>query len=148
MKEEIFRTQDMERINTIPPKKPYAKIFGWTLSAVIIGLIVYGFITNTQTGMRQLSSWILWNGGLSALFVALSFAHPLSILTAFVAAPITSLNPMLACGWFAGLVQASVRKPARAGCAQRADGYLQLQGLLQKPLPQGVGRGDPRQYRQ
>ena len=35
----------------------------------------------------------------------------LSILTAFIAAPITSLNPLLAAGWFAGLVEASVRKP-------------------------------------
>ena len=112
VKEEIFKEQDLKRITTVPTRKPYAKIFGWTLSAVIIGLIVYGFITNTQTGLRQLSSWVIWNGGLAALFVALSFAHPLSILTALVAAPITSLNPMLACGWFAGLVQATVRKPA------------------------------------
>jgi len=112
VKEEIFRTQDLKRITTVPAKKPYAKIFGWILSAAIISLIVYGFTTNTQTGLRQLSSWVLWNGGLSALFVSLAFAHPLSILTALVAAPITSLNPMLACGWFAGLVQATVKKPA------------------------------------
>ncbi len=112
VKEEIFRTQDLKRITTVPPKKPYAKIFGWILSAAIIGLIVYGFTTNTQTGLRQLSSWVLWNGGLAALFVSLAFAHPLSILTALIAAPITSLNPMLACGWFAGLVQATVKKPA------------------------------------
>ncbi len=112
VREEIFRPQDLKSLNFVPPKKPYGKIFGWILSAVIIGLIVYGFITNTQTGVRQLSSWVLWNGGLAALFVALSFAHPLSILTALVAAPITSLNPLLACGWFAGLVEATVRKPA------------------------------------
>ena len=40
-----------------------------------------------------------------------TFGHPLSILTAFAAAPITSLNPLLACGWFAGLVEATVKKP-------------------------------------
>ena len=130
VKEEIFKTQDLAAITTVPVKKPYAKIFGWFLSAAIIGLIVYGFTTNTQTGIRQLLSWIVWNGGLAALFVSLVFAHPLSILTALVAAPITSLNPMLACGWFAGLVQATVRKPRRAGRAQRADRYLQPEGLL------------------
>ena len=37
--------------------------------------------------------------------------HPLSILTALVAAPFTSMNPFLACGWLAGLVEASIRKP-------------------------------------
>ena len=111
VKEEIFKEQDLEKITEIPPKKPYGKIFGWTLSAAIVGLIVYGFFVNTQTGLRQLSSWVLWNGGLAALFVSLALPHPLSILTALVAAPITSLNPMLACGWFAGLTQATVRKP-------------------------------------
>jgi pheromone shutdown protein TraB len=35
----------------------------------------------------------------------------LTILTAFLAAPITSLNPVLASGWFAGLTQAYVRRP-------------------------------------
>ncbi|MFP4460791.1 MAG: TraB family protein, partial [Thermotogota bacterium] len=45
-------------------------------------------------------------GALAAL------AHPLSILTAFAIAPITSLNPLLAAGWFAGLVEALIRKPS------------------------------------
>ncbi len=111
VKEEIFKEQNLQEITEIPKKKPYGKIFGWALSAAIIGLIVYGFFVNAETGLRQLSSWVLWNGGLAALFVALAVPHPLSILTAFVAAPITSLNPMLACGWFAGLTQAAVRKP-------------------------------------
>ena len=111
VKEEIFKEQNLQEITEIPKKKPYGKIFGWTLSAAIIGLIVYGFFVNAETGLRQLSSWVLWNGGLAALFVALAVPHPLSIVTAFVAAPITSLNPMLACGWFAGLTQAAVRKP-------------------------------------
>lgn len=48
---------------------------------------------------------------MSAIGTLLAGGHPLSILTAFVAAPITSLNPLLAAGWFAGLVEASVRKP-------------------------------------
>ncbi|MBN1776493.1 MAG: TraB/GumN family protein [Clostridiales bacterium] len=111
VKEEIFREQDIAAITEVPPKRPYGKIFGWTLSIAIIGLIVYGFFVNTQTGLRQLGSWVLWNGGLAALFVALALPHPLSILTALIAAPLTSLNPMLACGWFAGLAQATLNKP-------------------------------------
>ena len=111
VKEEIFIERDLNQITEVPKKKPYGKIFGWTLSAAIIALITYGFFVNAETGLRQLSSWVLWNGGLAALLVALAIPHPLSILTAFVAAPITSLNPMLACGWFAGLTQAAVRKP-------------------------------------
>jgi len=111
VKEEIYRAQDIDSISTIPPKSPLARIVGWAIPAAIICLIIYAFVVNVQTGLQQLSSWVLWNGTLAALFTALAFGHPLSILTAFVAAPITSLNPMLACGWFAGLVEATVKKP-------------------------------------
>ena len=111
VKEEIYRAQDIDSISTIPPKSPASKIVGWAIPAAIICLIIYAFVVNVQTGLQQLSSWVLWNGTLAALFTALAFGHPLSILTAFVAAPITSLNPMLACGWFAGLVEATVKKP-------------------------------------
>ncbi len=111
VKEEIFKSQDMERITEIPPKSPISNIIGWAIPVCIIGLISYGFITNIQTGLNQLSAWILWNGILASLFTAISLGHPLSIITAFIAAPITSLNPFLACGWFAGLTEAAIRKP-------------------------------------
>ena len=47
---------------------------------------------------------------LTAIYKIETF-HPLSVITAFIASPITSLNPLLAAGWFAGLVEAYVRKP-------------------------------------
>lgn len=111
VKEEIYRSQDIERITIVPPKSPVSKIIGWMIPTVIICLIIYAFALNIQTGLQQLTAWVLWNGTLAALFTALAFGHPLSILTSFIAAPITSLNPMLACGWFSGLVEAAVRKP-------------------------------------
>lgn len=74
-------------------------------------MIGYSFITNLQMGLQQLSSWILWNGVLAALFTALALGHPLTILAAFVSAPITSVDPLLACGWITGIVEATIRKP-------------------------------------
>jgi len=41
----------------------------------------------------------------------IAMAHPLSILTAFAAAPFSSLNPFLAAGWFAGIAEALIRRP-------------------------------------
>lgn len=109
--EELFKTQDIERISEIPPKGRLCKLIGWIIPAVIISLIVYAFALNAHTGLQQLSAWVLWTGALAALFTALSLAHPLSILVSFVAAPITTLHPLLACGWFAGLAEAAIRKP-------------------------------------
>ncbi len=111
VKEEIFKAQDVAKITTVPPKSPVSKIIGWFIPALIIGLIIYGFAINMQTGLQQISTWTLWNSLLAALFTALALGHPLSILTALVVAPFTSLNPLLACGWLTGLVEATVRKP-------------------------------------
>jgi len=109
--EEIDKEQDMERINTVPKKKSKLKIIKWIIPAIIIGLLTYSFIQNVEMGFQNLWIWWLWNGGLAALFTLLSFGHPLSIVTAFIAAPFTSFVPFLAAGLFAGFVEARVRKP-------------------------------------
>lgn len=111
VKEEIFKRQDIDRITEVPRGSPVFKIIGWAIPAIIIGLFIYGFAINIQTGLQQLSVWVLWNSGLAALFTAFVLGHPLSILTALVTAPFTSMNPFLACGWLAGLVEATIRKP-------------------------------------
>lgn len=111
VKNEIYRLQDIDSISAIPPKNPIAKIVGWLIPAVVIVLLLYGFFVNIQTGLEQLSAWVLWTGILAALFTALSLAHPLSIITSLIAAPFTTINPVLACGWFTGLVEATIKRP-------------------------------------
>jgi pheromone shutdown-related protein TraB len=111
VKEEIFKTQDINKLSEVPSKNAVSRIIGWAIPIVIMGLIMFSFIANIETGVRQLSAWILWTGVLAALFTALSFGHPLSILASLVAAPFTTLNPLIACGWVTGLVEATIRKP-------------------------------------
>lgn len=111
IKEEIFKEQDLGAISVVPPKSKFAKIAGWIIPIAILALITYAFAVNIQTGLRQLSVWVLWTGVLAAGFTALSLGHPLSILTSFLAAPLTTIHPLLACGWFTGLVEAWIKKP-------------------------------------
>ena len=130
IKEEIYKTQDMEQISLVPPRGPFSKIAGWIIPAVIVGLLVYAFAVNLQTGLQQLSAWVLWTGILAAVFTALSLAHPLSILTSFVAAPFTTLNPILACGWFTGLVEASIKKPTVKDLQNVSDDIFSIRGFF------------------
>ncbi|MDR1615661.1 MAG: TraB/GumN family protein [Syntrophomonadaceae bacterium] len=111
VKEEIFKEQDMERLSQTPQRKVYAKYIGWTMPVLIVALIIYAFAVNVNIGLQQVTTWFIWKCALAGIFTAVTLAHPLSILTALVLAPFTSLNPMLACGWFAGLVEASIKKP-------------------------------------
>lgn len=108
---EIENDHDLDKLSERPPKKKAPKMIGWAIPIAIIGIIAYTFFMNPSAGFQQALSWIVWNGGLSAIGAAVALAHPLAILTAFVAAPFTSLNPLLAAGWFAGFVQAYMNKP-------------------------------------
>ncbi|MCM3093193.1 MULTISPECIES: TraB/GumN family protein [unclassified Cytobacillus] len=112
IKEEIKKEQDMAKLTERPPKSNVPKIIGWSIPVFILAIIAYTFIANPSAGLAQTISWIIWNGSLSALGAAIAMGHLLTILTAFVAAPITSLNPLLAAGWFAGLTQAYIRRPS------------------------------------
>ena len=102
---------DIDELNVVKKKKDIGTVIKWLIPIAIISIIIYTLWSNRDAGLSQIKSWILWNGTLSAIGTLLAFGHPLSILTAFVMAPITSLNPLLAAGWFAGLVEAMIRKP-------------------------------------
>ena len=128
--EEIFKEQDMEEISNVPPAGKLGKVIGWGIPVAIVLLIAWGFLQNIDTGVELVSSWVLWNGCLAALFTALMLGHPLSILTAFVVAPISSLNPMLACGWFAGLMEAHVRKPKVEDVSNISTDIFSLKGCF------------------
>ncbi|WP_337969557.1 TraB/GumN family protein [Virgibacillus salexigens] len=111
IKEQIKQDHDLHTLAEVPPKSNIPKIIGWSIPVLILAIIVYTFMANPQAGWEQTLSWIIWNGSLSAIGALIAMGHPLTILTAFVVAPITSLNPLLAAGWFAGFVQAYIRRP-------------------------------------
>ncbi|MFC4558436.1 TraB/GumN family protein [Virgibacillus kekensis] len=109
--QEINKEHNLGQLSEVPPKSKIPKIIGWSIPILIIGIILYTFIANPSAGMEQTISWVLWNGFCSALGALIALGHPLTILTAFIVAPITSLNPLIAAGWFAGIVQAYIRRP-------------------------------------
>lgn len=111
IKEEMKKEHDLKRLAELPPKSKAPQIIGWSIPILILAIIAYTFFQDPTAGLQQSISWILWTGSLSAIATAFAFGHPLAILTSFVAAPLTTLNPVLAAGWFAGFVQAYFSRP-------------------------------------
>lgn len=130
IKEHINDPISIEELDRIPPKSLASKISGWIIPTIIILLILSSFHLDTNLGWEQIKSWFLWNGTLSALGTALVLGHPLSILTAFLAAPFTSLNPLIAAGWFAGLTEAYVRKPRVMDLESLNDDINSFKGIM------------------
>ncbi|GGA89615.1 TraB/GumN family protein [Ornithinibacillus halotolerans] len=129
IKKQIYNDHNIEKLSQVPPKSKIPKIIGWTIPIFIIALIVFTFVTNKDAALAQVMSWILWNGSLAALGTLIAFGHPLAVLTAFVAAPITSLEPFLAAGWFAGFVQAYFKRPSVEDFEKLSDDVHSIKGF-------------------
>jgi len=103
---------DIKSLDETPPPKLSTKIFKWGLPTLIISLIVMGFYkAGKSAGTDMLWWWFVANGSLAGLGACIALAHPVTIVSAVLAAPLTSLNPMIAAGWVSGLVEAFLRKP-------------------------------------
>jgi pheromone shutdown-related protein TraB len=102
----------LENLEKMPPGRRIGKVVKWLIPAVIVGLIVSGFfLGGKEAGRDMILWWITANGVLAGIGALIALAHPLTILSSVLAAPLTSLNPMIAAGWVSGLVEAVSRSP-------------------------------------
>lgn len=106
------RSKQMEEINTIPNVSPIWKMVGWLIPALIIGSIGYiGWSKGLTEAGANVTYWILANGIPSAIGALVGLAHPITIISAFAAAPITSLTPVIGAGYVCAFVQAMMQPP-------------------------------------
>ena len=104
----------LDELNEKPGKKITAvKIFGVAVSLLILVTVILVLITakSSEIILQACIIWFVVTGGLSALGVLLARGNPLSALTALMVAWMTTLNPFVAAGWFAGMVEAWKLKP-------------------------------------
>ncbi|MCU0638045.1 MAG: TraB/GumN family protein [Methanothrix sp.] len=108
------RIPAIEGLNKKPSKKiTFAKVLGVAFSLLILATIALVLLTaqSSEKMLQALVIWFVFTGGLSALGVVIARGHPLSALTALLVAWMTTLNPFVAAGWFAGMVEAWKIKP-------------------------------------
>ncbi|MFP4391931.1 MAG: TraB/GumN family protein [Desulfohalobiaceae bacterium] len=126
---------DLQELSRIPPKPIWPQMVKWGVPLLIVILLLLGFlIQGTEQSIQSIYIWILVNGFFSALGASLAFGHPLTIASAFVAAPLTSLNPTMAAGWVAGLVQAWIKKPLVGDLEGLPQAMTSLKGFWLNPL--------------
>jgi pheromone shutdown-related protein TraB len=121
---------DVGSLEKLPPKSKAAGFFKWFIPLGIGVLLICGFyIGGARAGTQMLKWWVVVNGVLAGLGAVLALAHPLTILSAVLAAPITSLNPMIAAGWVSGLVEAVSRKPKVKDFESLSEDILSIKGF-------------------
>ena len=80
------------------------------LVLVLAGFAV-GFLRSPEQGFQLLADWTLITAGLAGVGTLLALAHPLTIAATAIAAPFTTLNPLLGAGFVAAGVELWLRKP-------------------------------------
>jgi pheromone shutdown-related protein TraB len=102
----------LPEISKFPPVSSSFKALGWAIPLLIIGaLTAIGIQKGSSAAGANLLYWILANGIPSAIGALLAWAHPLTIVSAFAAAPLTSLTPVIGAGYVTALVQVLVCPP-------------------------------------
>jgi len=132
--EQVQQDHCLDELKKLPPKSRWLPLLKWGLPLVILALLFYGFTKGTEHGFENIYIWFLVNGVLSALGAALAFAHPVTILSALLAAPLTSLNPFFAAGWVAGIVQAVIKKPKVSDLEDLPDAIGTIKGFWTNPV--------------
>lgn len=121
---------DLNSLEQMPPKGKIAAVLKWIIPAVILSLFLAGFFYGgSEAGTDMIAWWILANGVLAGVGAIIAWAHPATVVSAVLAAPLTSLNPMIAAGWVSGLVEAFSRKPKVKDLEKLPDDILSIKGF-------------------
>ena len=127
--------ETISEISTIPPKTTFSKIVPWLIPGIVVALFIGGFFFGNRDQLADAAiAWILANGLFSALGALLALAHPVTIISAFIAAPITSLNPTIGAGFVTGLVQSFVAPPTVHDMEHVGEDLMSFKGWWQNRL--------------
>jgi pheromone shutdown-related protein TraB len=97
------------------PKKSSVPWFTLAITALVLGSFAYGFWRGGfDVGADLVAQWVAYTSGLAALGCLLAGGHPLSIVTAAIAAPLKPFHPGVPSGTFSAMVEAWIRKPTYA----------------------------------
>jgi pheromone shutdown-related protein TraB len=103
---------DLTELDRVPGRGAFARALPWLIPAAIVAAIVAGFFINgADVTVNNLLKWVVINGTLAALGSIIALAHPLTVAVSALAAPLTSLIPVIGVGIPAGLLEAALRKP-------------------------------------
>lgn len=130
----IQTEEDLVPLEQIPRKSILPRLLKWGIPIAIIGMLVYGFFRDTEIGIDSVIIWVGVNGILSAIGAALAAAHPLTVVSAFLAAPLTSLNPFIAAGWVSGIVQALIKRPTVDDFEDLPNAISSMRGFWTNPV--------------
>ncbi|MBK8161972.1 MAG: TraB/GumN family protein [Gammaproteobacteria bacterium] len=100
------------KLDEMPAPSRWPALVSWLVVALILGGFIVGFTHGAEIGWGMVTDWIVITGGLAALGTVLAGGHPVTVIGAFLAAPLTTLNPLIGVGMITAAVEAWLRRPS------------------------------------
>ena len=120
-------------LEAMPPRARWPRLIPWAIMVLVLFGFYLGFSRSPELGWHLVFIWVAINGGLAALGALIARGHPLTVLSAVVAAPLTSLNPTVAAGMVTGLVESWLRKPRVSDLENLRFDITSLKGWFRNP---------------
>jgi pheromone shutdown-related protein TraB len=124
---------ERRRLDALPPRARWPRIIPWAIMVLILLGFIIGFSRSPELGWQLVFIWVAINGGLAAMGALVARGHPLTVLSAVIAAPLTSLNPTIAAGMVTGLVESWLRKPRVSDLENLRFDITTLRGWFRNP---------------
>jgi pheromone shutdown-related protein TraB len=122
--------QDRAELSVIPPPSRWAGVVKWVLPTLIFGAFFWGAAQHgSERFADMLRAWVIPTSVMCALLTIVAGAKLLSVVTAALCSPLTTLNPTIGAGMVVGLVEAWLRKPTVADCERVPDDMTSLRGI-------------------
>lgn len=130
-------TSKLSKLNEQPKKPNWPKYLMLAIPILLIAALgKSAYNGDFTTVWDSLSIWLALNAFLTGLGILIARGHPLSIIVGALASPITSLNPSLAAGWFAGYTQLKMNPPT----GKDASDFLEFSSMYNMFFRNKVGK--------
>lgn len=116
---------DLERL---PEPNRWSGLIPWAVLVLILGGFAYGFLQSPRLGLDLVVAWVLITGGLCALGTLVAGGHPLTVVSGFLAAPLTTLHPAIGAGMITAAVELGLRKPSVGDFSRLREDATSLRG--------------------
>ncbi|MDR2011693.1 MAG: TraB/GumN family protein [Rhodanobacter sp.] len=101
----------IDKLVQTPPSSPWPKWIAAGVFVLITAAIAFTFTRGVRAGTDALLAWTLFTGGFAALGAIAAAAHPLSVIAAFIAAPLKPFRPGIPASAISAGVEAWLRHP-------------------------------------
>jgi pheromone shutdown-related protein TraB len=135
MRETFGKPVDRSALEALPPPSRLMKALNWLFPLAIVVALIYGIYDRQGSSTEELlTAWILPTSLMCFLLTAVAGAKLLSLASAALAAPITTLLPVIGAGMVVGLVEAWLRRPTVEDCERINHDVQTWSGIYRNPV--------------